>query len=48
QYYAAKAYAGQLNKGKETDGQYQNLKEIIFLLLFWNFLSLIRLLMMNW
>ena len=30
QYYAAKAYAGQLNKGKEEDGQYRNLKEIIF------------------
>lgn len=30
QYYAAKAYSGQLNKGKESDGQYKNLKEIIF------------------
>ena len=30
QYYAAKAYAGQLNKGKEEDGQYKNLKEVIF------------------
>ena len=30
QYYAAKAYAGQLNKGREKDGQYKNLKEIIF------------------
>ena len=30
QYYAAKAYAGQLNKGKEEDGRYKNLKEIIF------------------
>ena len=31
QYYAAKAYAGQLNKGKEEDGQYKNLKEVIFI-----------------
>ena len=30
QYYAAKAYAGQLNKGSKEDGQYKNLKEIIF------------------
>ena len=31
QYYAAKAYAGQLNKGQEEDEEYHNLKEIIFI-----------------
>ena len=31
QYYAAKAYSRQLNQGKEEDGQYQNLKEVIFI-----------------
>ena len=31
QYYAAKAYSRQLNSGKEDDGKYQNLKEVIFI-----------------
>jgi predicted transposase/invertase (TIGR01784 family) len=31
QYYAAKAYCSQLNRGKGADGQYTNLKEIIFI-----------------
>jgi predicted transposase/invertase (TIGR01784 family) len=31
QYYAAKAYCNQLNKGQEADGLYVNLKEIIFI-----------------
>ena len=31
QYYAAKAYSGQLNKGQGEDGLYKNLKEIIFI-----------------
>ena len=31
QYYAAKAYSRQLNKGKEVDGKYENLKEVIFI-----------------
>jgi len=31
QYYAAKAYSGQLNKGNEEDGKYHNLKEVIFI-----------------
>jgi predicted transposase/invertase (TIGR01784 family) len=31
QYYAAKAYSGQLYKGSGEDGLYQNLKEIIFI-----------------
>jgi predicted transposase/invertase (TIGR01784 family) len=31
QYYAAKAYCRQLNKGKKEDGRYSNLKEIIFI-----------------
>ena len=31
QYYASKAYCGQLNKGQEADGQYKNLKEVIFI-----------------
>ena len=31
QYYAAKAYSRQLNKGKNEDGQYYNLKEVIFI-----------------
>jgi len=31
QYYAAKAYCSQLNRGKGADGQYANLKEIIFI-----------------
>jgi len=31
QYYAAKAYSRQLNSGKEVDGKYQNLKEVIFI-----------------
>lgn len=30
-YYASKAYSRQLNKGQEEDGQYANLKEIIFI-----------------
>lgn len=31
QYYAAKAYSRQLNQGKEEDGKYHNLKEVIFI-----------------
>ena len=31
QYYAAKAYSGQLNKGQKQDGKYYNLKEVIFI-----------------
>ena len=31
QYYAAKAYSRQLNKGHEEDGRYHNLKEVIFI-----------------
>ena len=31
QYYAAKAYSRQLNRGQEEDGTYENLKEIIFI-----------------
>jgi predicted transposase/invertase (TIGR01784 family) len=31
QYYAAKAYCRQTNKGKGEDGKYSNLKEIIFI-----------------
>ena len=31
QYYAAKAYSRQLNKGQEEDGRYHNLKEVIFI-----------------
>lgn len=31
QYYAAKAYSRQLNKGQEEDGIYENLKEVIFI-----------------
>ena len=31
QYYAAKAYSRQLNKGNEEDGKYYNLKEVIFI-----------------
>ena len=31
QYYAAKAYSRQLNKGNEEDGKYHNLKEVIFI-----------------
>lgn len=31
QYYAAKAYSGQLNKGQKQDGKYHNLKEVIFI-----------------
>ena len=31
QYYAAKAYSRQLNKGHEEDGRYYNLKEVIFI-----------------
>lgn len=31
QYYAAKAYSRQLNKGQEADGIYENLKEVIFI-----------------
>ncbi len=31
QYYAAKAYCRQTNRGKEEDGKYANLKEIIFI-----------------
>lgn len=31
QYYAAKAYSRQLNKGQEEDGLYENLKEVIFI-----------------
>lgn len=31
QYYAAKAYCNQLNKGQEADGKYENLKGIIFI-----------------
>jgi predicted transposase/invertase (TIGR01784 family) len=31
QYYAAKAYSRQLNKGHEEDGKYNNLKEVIFI-----------------
>ncbi|MGV2433236.1 MAG UNVERIFIED_CONTAM: Rpn family recombination-promoting nuclease/putative transposase [Rickettsiaceae bacterium] len=31
QYYAAKAYSGQLNRGQGEDGLYKNLKEIIFI-----------------
>jgi hypothetical protein len=31
QYYAAKAYCSQLNKGQEEDGLYINLKKIIFI-----------------
>ncbi len=31
QYYAAKAYSDQLNKGQEEDGKDDNLKEVIFI-----------------
>ena len=31
QYYASKAYVRQLNKGKEKDGRYANLKAVIFI-----------------
>ena len=31
QYYAAKAYSRQLNKGQEADGLYENLKAVIFI-----------------
>ena len=31
QYYAAKAYSGQLNKGKEKGGRYIDLKAVIFI-----------------
>lgn len=31
QYYAAKAYSRQLNKGNNEDGKYVNLKEVIFI-----------------
>ena len=31
QYYAAKAYAQQLNAGKDEDGKYLNLKDVIFI-----------------
>lgn len=31
QYYAAKTYSRQLNKGQEEDGKYENLKEVIFI-----------------
>ncbi len=31
QYYASKAYCNQLNRGQEADGQYYNLKEVIFI-----------------
>jgi len=31
QYYAAKAYSRQLNKGKKEDGRYYNLKKVIFI-----------------
>ncbi len=31
QYYASKAYCSQLNRGQETDGQYHNLKEVVFI-----------------
>jgi predicted transposase/invertase (TIGR01784 family) len=31
QYYASKAYFGQLNKGKKEDGKYPSLKEVIFI-----------------
>jgi len=31
QYYAAKAYSGQLNKGKKLGGRYQDLKAVIFI-----------------
>ena len=31
QYYAAKAYSRQLNKGQEADGKYENLKAVIFI-----------------
>ena len=31
QYYAAKAYSRQLNRGKKEDGKYSNLKEVIFI-----------------
>ncbi|MGC0372434.1 MAG: hypothetical protein DGJ47_001147, partial [Rickettsiaceae bacterium] len=31
QYYAAKAYVSQLNKGQEEDGLYHNLKSVIFI-----------------
>ena len=31
QYYAAKTYSRQLNRGKKEDGKYKNLKEIIFI-----------------
>ena len=31
QYYAAKAYCRQTNRGQEDDGKYANLKEIIFI-----------------
>ncbi|MCC8369341.1 MAG: Rpn family recombination-promoting nuclease/putative transposase [Rickettsia endosymbiont of Oxypoda opaca] len=31
QYYAAKAYCRQTNRGREEDGKYSNLKEIIFI-----------------
>ncbi|MCC8461809.1 MAG: Rpn family recombination-promoting nuclease/putative transposase [Rickettsia endosymbiont of Ecitomorpha arachnoides] len=31
QYYAAKAYCRQTNRGREEDGKYYNLKEIIFI-----------------
>src|SRR6185369_10722859 len=31
QYYAAKAYSGQLNKGKKEGGRYKDLKAVIFI-----------------
>ena len=31
QYYAAKAYSRQLNRGQGEDGQYANLKEVVFI-----------------
>ena len=31
QYYASKAYSRQLNRGKEEDGKYYNLKEVVFI-----------------
>lgn len=31
QYYAAKAYSRQLNRGQGEDGRYENLKEVIFI-----------------
>jgi predicted transposase/invertase (TIGR01784 family) len=31
QYYAAKAYSGQLNRGKKEGGRYQDLKAVVFI-----------------